>query len=77
MTSLSDYEALALRLAREPALLDGLRQTLARNLEMCPLFDTDKFRCHIETAYSTMWEIWQRGEAPRAFAVEGDLQPRE
>jgi hypothetical protein len=28
-----------------------------------------------------MWEIWQRGEAPRAFAVEGfaveaDLQPR-
>jgi len=71
-TSLSDYEALALRLAREPALLDGFRQTLARNLQTCPLFDTDKFRRHLETAYATMWEIWQRGEAPRAFAVESD-----
>jgi predicted O-linked N-acetylglucosamine transferase (SPINDLY family) len=75
-TSLPDYEALALRLACEPALLDGFRQTLARNLETCPLFDTDKFRRHIETAYATMWEIWQRGEAPRAFAVEGDSLPR-
>jgi hypothetical protein len=46
-------------------------------LDTCPLFDTDKFRRHLETAYATMWEIWQRGEAPRAFAVEGDMQPRE
>jgi predicted O-linked N-acetylglucosamine transferase (SPINDLY family) len=76
-TSLPDYEALALRLAREPGRLDGFRQTLARNLDTCPLFDTDKFRRHLETAYATMWEIWQRGEAPRAFAVEGDMQPRE
>ena len=75
-TSLADYEALALRLAREPALFDGYRRRLAGNLETCALFDTDKFRRHIETAYSTMWEIWQCGEAPRAFAVEADLQPR-
>ncbi len=51
-TSLPDYEALALRLAREPGRLDGFRQTLARNLDTCPLFDTDKFRRHIETAYA-------------------------
>jgi hypothetical protein len=33
------------------------------------LFDTDRFRRHIESAYVTMWEIWQRGEKPRAFEV--------
>jgi protein O-GlcNAc transferase len=75
-TSLPDYEALALRLACEPALLDRFRQALARNLETCALFDTDRFRRHIEAAYVTMWEIWQRGETPHAFAVEADLQPR-
>jgi len=68
-TNLPDYEALALRLASEPALLDGVRQQLARNLATCPLYDTDRFRRRIEAAYTTMWEIWQRGEAPRAFAV--------
>jgi protein O-GlcNAc transferase len=49
---------------------------LARNLDTCPLYDTDRFRRHIEAAYTTMWEIWQRGEAPRAFAVEPDPLPR-
>ena len=71
-----DYEALALGLAREPALLNCFRQTLARNLDTCPLFDTDRFRRHIEAAYATMWEICQRGEAPHAVAVEADLQSR-
>jgi len=71
-TNFTDYEALALRLASEPALLDGFRQRLVRNLDTSPLFDTDRFRRHLEAAYATMWEIWQRGEAPRAFAVAGD-----
>jgi protein O-GlcNAc transferase len=35
----------------------------------CPLFDTDRFRRHIEAAYLTAWEIWRRGERPRSFAV--------
>jgi protein O-GlcNAc transferase len=71
-TNFTDYEALALRLACEPALLAGFRQQIVRSLDTCPLFDTDRFRRHIEAAYTTMWEIWQRGEAPRAFAVEPD-----
>jgi protein O-GlcNAc transferase len=75
-TSLPDYEALALRLASEPALLAGFRQRLAGNLDTCPLFDSDRFRRHIEAAYATMWEIWRRGEAPRAFVVEPDQQSR-
>jgi protein O-GlcNAc transferase len=68
--SLEDYEALALRLATEPALLAGLRKRLQQNRLTCPLFDTDRFRRHIEAAYETMWEIRQRGESPRSFTVE-------
>jgi len=68
--SIEDYEALALRLARDPALLEGYRNRLAANRLTHPLFDTDRFRRHIEAAYLQMWEIWQRGERPRQFAVE-------
>lgn len=68
--TLEDYEALALRLAREPALLAGLRERLARNRTTAPLFDSDRFRRHIEQAYETMWACWQSGGPPRPFAVE-------
>jgi hypothetical protein len=34
------------------------------------LFDTDRFRRHIESAYVTMRERAERGEPPAAFAVE-------
>ena len=67
---LGAYEALALRLATDASLLRGLRQRLAQSRATCPLFDTDRFRCHIERAYTTMWELQQRGESPRGFSVE-------
>src|SRR5262249_38737171 len=67
--SLADYEALALRLATDKALLGDFRQRLAQNRLNCPLFDADRFRRHIEAAYTTMWETWQRGEPPKSFAV--------
>jgi predicted O-linked N-acetylglucosamine transferase (SPINDLY family) len=69
-TSLDEYEALALRLASEPALLQSIRRKLAHNRLRYPLFDSDRFRRHIEAAYITAWEIWQRGERPRSFRVE-------
>jgi protein O-GlcNAc transferase len=67
--NLADYEALALKLAREPAMLAAVKAKLARNRDTCALFDTARFTRHIEAAYTTMWEIWQRSEAPRSFAV--------
>jgi predicted O-linked N-acetylglucosamine transferase (SPINDLY family) len=67
--SLDEYESLALRLATDPPLLRGFRQRLERNRLEFPLFDTDRFCRHIETAYATMWEVWQRGEKPRSFGV--------
>ena len=68
--SLDEYEALALRLARDGEALTGIKTKLAQNRLTCPLFDTDRFRRHIEAAYLQMWKIWQRGEQPRSFAVE-------
>jgi predicted O-linked N-acetylglucosamine transferase (SPINDLY family) len=69
-TSLEDYEALALKLARDSTLLASIKAKLARNRETYPLFDTARFTHHIEAAYTTMWERYQRGEPAEAFAVK-------
>jgi predicted O-linked N-acetylglucosamine transferase (SPINDLY family) len=66
---LDRYEALALELARNRALLSSLRQRLAESRKRAPLFDADCFRRHIEAAYETMWATARRGEAPHPFAV--------
>jgi predicted O-linked N-acetylglucosamine transferase (SPINDLY family) len=67
--NLADYEALALRLAGDPQRLAQIRAKLQRNRQRYPLFDTDRFRRHIESAYQTMWERHQRGDSPGGFAV--------
>jgi predicted O-linked N-acetylglucosamine transferase (SPINDLY family) len=67
--TLEEYEALALRIATDPSMLPELRNKLAGARATCPLFDTDRFRRHIESAYVTMWERAERGEPPAAFSV--------
>jgi protein O-GlcNAc transferase len=67
--NLDDYHALALKLAREPALLAGTKAKIIASRGTCPLFDTVRLARHIEAAYMTMWERWQRGEPPANFAV--------
>jgi predicted O-linked N-acetylglucosamine transferase (SPINDLY family) len=68
--SLEEYEALALKLANDPSHLRALRHQLACNRKGHPLFDPARFARHIEAAYTTMWQLSQRGEPPRAFAVD-------
>jgi protein O-GlcNAc transferase len=68
-TSLEDYEALALKLARDRCFLQAIKAKLVRNRDTYPLFDTARFTRHIESAYVTMWERYQRREEPQAFAV--------
>ena len=46
--SLEDYEALALKLARDGALLKAIHQRLKDNLQSAPLFDTARFRRGLE-----------------------------
>jgi protein O-GlcNAc transferase len=68
--SLSDYEALALKIAEDPALCASLKAKLATHRMCGPLFDTARFTRNIESAYTTMWRLSQNGEPPRSFSVD-------
>lgn len=67
--NLADYEALALGLAKDHGRLNQIRSKLERVRDSCRLFDSERFTRHIEKAYRTMWDIHQRGEPPKSFAV--------
>jgi protein O-GlcNAc transferase len=67
--NLTDYEALALKLARDPAALTRLKTALESARLTAPLFDTDRFRRNIESAYVAMYERSQKGEPPAAFDI--------
>jgi protein O-GlcNAc transferase len=69
-SNLEDYEALALKLAKDPALLKSVVGKLSQNRLTHPLFDTARFARHIESAYESMVERWQRGEPSAGFSVE-------
>jgi protein O-GlcNAc transferase len=67
---LHEYEELALKLAQSPAMLSEIAARLTTNRATAPLFDTHRFRRHLESAYITMWERYQRGEPAAAFKVQ-------
>jgi protein O-GlcNAc transferase len=67
--SLAKYETLALRLAENPAVLGAIKAKLAQNRATHPLFDTDRFRQHLEAAYVAMWQRCRRRQVPESFAV--------
>jgi predicted O-linked N-acetylglucosamine transferase (SPINDLY family) len=54
--TLDDYAALALKLAREPATLQGFKDKLIANRATAPLFDTERFTRDLEAQYQTMWK---------------------
>jgi protein O-GlcNAc transferase len=68
-SSLAEYEALALALARDPERLTAVRAKLARNRGTEPLFDTARVTRNLEAAYTIMWDRTQRHEAPESFSV--------
>ena len=55
-SSLEEYAATALRLARNPQILRELRERLERGRETQPLFDTNRLRQHLEQAFFRMHE---------------------
>ncbi len=67
--SLSSYEALAMKLAREPQALSAVKAKLADQRDIAPLFDTERFTRNLESAFTTMWERTQRGAPAESFAV--------
>lgn len=70
--SAEEFEALAVKLANNPATLKKIRARLEKNRDTSALFDTDRFRKNIEAAYTQMWQRWLAGEAPRGFAIEAE-----
>ncbi|MGB8279276.1 MAG: tetratricopeptide repeat protein [Methylovirgula sp.] len=63
-TTRDDYEALALELAANPTKLAGIKRKLSDNRLTTPLFDSQLFRKHIETAYIAMYERYQADLPP-------------
>jgi predicted O-linked N-acetylglucosamine transferase (SPINDLY family) len=68
-SDLEEYQASTLKLARDASFLASIKAKLTRNRDAYPLFNTKRFTRHLESTYTTMWEIWQRGGSPRSFSV--------
>lgn len=60
--SLDEYEALALKLAQQPALLAETKARIVANKSSCSLFDTKAFCFNLEAAYVAMWRAQQLGD---------------
>jgi protein O-GlcNAc transferase len=67
--SLNEYEAVALKLARQVPALAEVRAKLARNRAAAPLFNTERVTRALEAAYTTMLERTNRGQPPADFSV--------
>ena len=68
---LASYEAKALSLARDPSGLAAIRTRLLASRTSAPLFDTDRFRQAVESAFTTMHERRLAGLPPAPFSVAG------
>lgn len=69
---LAAYEATALALAAEPERLAECKRRLAEQRATAPLFDLDRFRRHVETAYARMHALSRSGAPPQSFAVTAE-----
>jgi predicted O-linked N-acetylglucosamine transferase (SPINDLY family) len=75
-SSLEEYEALALKLAQDPALLAAVKAKLAEHRETFPLFDIVRYARHLEAAYTEMVARNHRGDPPVSFSVAPALLGR-
>jgi predicted O-linked N-acetylglucosamine transferase (SPINDLY family) len=67
-STLSDYEKLALELARNPRLLAATQQKIMRSGRAL-LFDIQGYARNIEAAYRQMWAQAQSGAEPCSFSI--------
>ena len=68
--SAEEYESLTVSLASNPEELLKIKNKLAANRLKMPLFDTDLFRRHIESAYKTAYEHYQNNLCPEHIFVD-------
>jgi predicted O-linked N-acetylglucosamine transferase (SPINDLY family) len=69
-TSQEEYESLAIELATDPVKLKIIKDKLVSNLPTAPLYDTPLFTRHLESAYSMMYDRYQRGLDPDHIYVK-------
>lgn len=65
----SEYETLAIELAKNPEKLEYIRQKLEKNRLITPLFDSQLFAHHLETAYSAIYDRYQQDLPPDTIAI--------
>jgi predicted O-linked N-acetylglucosamine transferase (SPINDLY family) len=68
-SSPSEYEALALALARDPEGLAAIKEKLIHKRLTEPLFDTARYTHDLERVYVTMWERARCGKPPESFSL--------
>ncbi len=68
-SSVDEYEALALGLAREPARLAAIKQKLVANRLSSPLFNSALFTRHIEQAFDAAYQRYLEGKAPDVIEI--------
>jgi predicted O-linked N-acetylglucosamine transferase (SPINDLY family) len=66
----TDYEALAIELARNPVKLKGIKDKLESNRLTTRLFDTPGFAKYIESAYTKMYDRYQASLPPDHIYIE-------
>jgi len=69
-TTLEDYESLAIELATDSEKLKNIKDKLVSNLSTAPLYDTPLFTRNLESAYSMMYDRYQRGLDPDHIYVK-------
>jgi protein O-GlcNAc transferase len=70
--NLAQYEALTLKLATTPRLLADTRARLAANRLKSPLFKSEQFCRHLESAYVSMHQRAEAGLPPEDIRVEAN-----
>ncbi len=69
-TTQEQYESLAVELATNPEKLKIIKDKLVNNLATAPLYDTQLFARHLESAYLSMYDRYQNGLDPEHIYVE-------
>lgn len=67
--TLAGYEAIACRFALDPAMRRRLKQRLAENLPLSPLFDPVRYTRTLETALTALWNRHRQGLPPAPLTI--------
>jgi len=71
-SSEKQYEALAVELGNDPEKLKFIKEKLARNLSIAPLYDTPLFTKNLESAFAQMYYSYQKGLEPNHIYLNQD-----